>query len=246
MAERKTSGRVVRLQRLEHLEEAREVLRELLEAGLVGRRLAVGHVTADGRDGNAEPVVALLAGDGSGLAPAAIFLAEIIGHVVHLDDFGREQLRQRVQAPDQVEPRAGVGGDRGLRLHVLERFREHVHFGAGCFLERRDDGVEGFVFRRHEALPAHQGQLGARFRFPRRILGPGLGPVEQRLAGQRGAGRQRGTALEQLRRVKSCMVSLPVVMFVLLCFRRSAACPWSHRTDGQATDRVSGGSCRPD
>src|SRR5262249_2087627 len=50
VSERKTGGRVVGLQGLAHLEEAREVLRKLLEAGLVGRRFAVGHVAAAGRD----------------------------------------------------------------------------------------------------------------------------------------------------------------------------------------------------
>ncbi len=62
MPEREAGRRVVLLERLAHFKEAREVLRELLEAGLVGRRLAIGHVAADGRDGNAEPVVAVLAG----------------------------------------------------------------------------------------------------------------------------------------------------------------------------------------
>jgi hypothetical protein len=77
-------------------QEAREVLRDFAEACLIGQRLPVGDVTAHGRDGNAEPVVALLAGGGGGIGPAAILLAEVIGDVVHLQHFGREQLWQSV------------------------------------------------------------------------------------------------------------------------------------------------------
>ena len=69
VTEREAGRRVVLLQRLAHFEEAREVLRELLEAGLFHRRLAVGHVAANGGDRNAEPVVALLAG---GFAAASV------------------------------------------------------------------------------------------------------------------------------------------------------------------------------
>ena len=50
VAKRKTGRRVVRLQRLAHFEETRKILREVLESGLVGRRLAIGHVAADGGD----------------------------------------------------------------------------------------------------------------------------------------------------------------------------------------------------
>ena len=39
--------------------------------------------------------------------------------------------------------------------------------------------------------------LAPGFRLPRRIRRPGLGEIEQRLAGQRGAGRERGAALKQ-------------------------------------------------
>ena len=197
VAEREAGRRVVRLQRLAHREEAREVLREFLEAGLVQRRLAVGHVAADGRDGNAEPVVALLAGHGGRIGPAAVLLAEIVGDVVHLEHFGREQLRQRMQAPGEIEALPGVGRHGCLRLNVLEGLAEHVHLGAGGGLECRDHRVERFIFGRHEALPAHHRELGALLRLPGRGLRPGFCEVEQRRPGQRAGRRQRGAALKQ-------------------------------------------------
>ena len=90
MPERVAGGRIVGLERLAHLQEPREVLGEILEARLVGRRLAVGHVTTDGGDGNAKPVVAELAGLGGSVGPSAVLLAEIVGNVIHLQHFGRE------------------------------------------------------------------------------------------------------------------------------------------------------------
>src|SRR5262249_23525030 len=44
-------------------------------------------------------------------------------------------------------------------------------------------------------LPAHHGQLGARLRLPLRRLCPGLGKVQQLVAGQQGG--RRGPALQQ-------------------------------------------------
>ncbi len=196
MPKRKAGRGVVRLECLAHLEEARKIRRERAEACLV-RCLAVGHVAADGRDGNAKPVVAKLTGLCGSVGPSAVLLAEVIGDIVHLQHFGREQLRQRVQTPSQIEPRAGVRRDGGFWLHVLEGLAEHVHFGAGGGLECSDHGIEGIVFRRHEAFPAHHGQFGARLRLPRRGICPGLGKVEQSRPGQRAGRSQRGAALKK-------------------------------------------------
>src|SRR5260370_1636663 len=102
-----------------------------------------------------------------------------------------------MQAPGEIKARAGVGGNRRLRLHVLGRFREHVHFSTGRSLECRNHGVERIVFRRHEALPAHHGKLGARLRLPLRRLRPGLGEIEQSWPGQRAGRGQCGTALKK-------------------------------------------------
>ena len=194
VAKRVAGRRAVLLECLAHLEVAREIGREFLEASFIQRRLAIGQIAADRCDRNAEPVVAVLAGGGGSVGPSAVFLAEIVGNVVHLKNFGREQLRQRMQSPRQIEAGAGVCGDGCLRLHVFEGFAEHVHLGAGRRLECRDHGVESVVFRRNEALPSHHGELRALFCLPWRRLCPGFGPIEQSRAAERaGRGNRRAS-----------------------------------------------------
>src|SRR5436305_13788784 len=102
-----------------------------------------------------------------------------------------------MEAPGEVEARAGIRGNRSLRLHVLEGFAEHVHFGAGGGLECCNHGVEGLVLRRHETLPSHYGQLGAAFGLPWRALRPSLCELQQSGPGERAGRRQRGTALKK-------------------------------------------------
>src|SRR4029078_4856000 len=48
-----------------------------------------------------------------------------------------------------------------------------------------------------EALPAHHGELGARFRLPRRSLRPGLGKFQQCRSSQRACSSKRGATLKQ-------------------------------------------------
>ena len=102
-----------------------------------------------------------------------------------------------MQAPGKVEARAGIRRNRSLGLYVLEGFAEHVHFGARGSLECCDHGVEGVVFRRHETLPSHYGQLGAAFGLPWRALRPSLRKLQQGGPGKRAGRRQRGTALKK-------------------------------------------------
>src|SRR6266849_7879386 len=102
-----------------------------------------------------------------------------------------------MQTPGQIEARAGVRRDRGLRLHVLKGLAEYVHLGAGGGLECSDHRVEGIVFRGYEALPAHHGKLRTAFRLPGSRLRPGLGKVEQGRPGQRASRRKRGAALKK-------------------------------------------------
>ncbi len=51
--------------------------------------------------------------------PAAVFGAEIVGEVVHRDQLVGVDLRVGAEADDDVRAGAGVGGDGGLRAHVL-------------------------------------------------------------------------------------------------------------------------------
>src|ERR1019366_2483102 len=102
-----------------------------------------------------------------------------------------------MQTPGQIETGAGVRGDGSLWLHVLKGFTEHVHLCPGGCLEGRDHRIESIILRRHEALPTHDGELGALLGFPRRGLCPGLGKVEQSRPGKRAGRRQRGAALKK-------------------------------------------------
>jgi len=53
VTESETGRGIILLQRLAQFKETGEILREFLEASLVHRRFAVGHVPSDGRDGDA-------------------------------------------------------------------------------------------------------------------------------------------------------------------------------------------------
>ncbi len=178
------------------------------------------------------------------IRPSAVLLAEVVGNVVHRQNFGREQLRQGVEAPCEIEAGTGIGGDRSFRLHVLKGFAEYVHLGSGRGFECRHHRVERVILRGHEALPAHHRELGARLRLPRRGLRPGLGEVEQRRPGQCTGCCQRGTALKQ--RAAGKVVHSHFLPLGFLLLKSLVACPSPHRTDARVTDRVSAGSSRPD
>src|SRR5262245_9264092 len=86
--------RVVFLQRFAELQEAWKIRRNFVEPSLLDRGNALVEITADRSHRNPEPLVTLLAGYLSSGGPTAIFFAEIVGDVAHLDDFGGEKLRQ--------------------------------------------------------------------------------------------------------------------------------------------------------
>ncbi len=197
MAERHAARRVLRLHRLAEGEKLVRGLRELLEAGLHHRGLAIVDDVAVVGDRDADPLVAALAvGDGR-RHPAAVFLAEIVGDVAEVDAFRREQMRQRIQAPEHVRALTGIGGNGGLRLHVVERLVGDVHLDAGRLGEVGDQLHEGVLLGLDEALPAQQRELGILLRLPRRGLGPGAGPFGQPRAGQRAGRGQCGTPLHE-------------------------------------------------
>src|SRR5258708_2758718 len=102
-----------------------------------------------------------------------------------------------MQTPGQIEARAGVRRDRGLRLHVLKGLTEYVLLRARSGLDCYNHSVEGIVFRRHEAFPAHHGKLRTAFRLPGSRLRPGLGKVEQGRPCQRASRRKCGAALKK-------------------------------------------------
>ena len=65
-------------------------------------------------------------------------------------------MRQRIKAPDHVQPLPGIGRDRGFGLNILVGFVGDVDVDAGRLLEGIDDLHEGDVFGLDEALPAQQ------------------------------------------------------------------------------------------
>ena len=117
-------------------------------------------------------------------------------------------MRQRIQAPEQVRALTGIGGDRRLGLHVVERFIGDVDLDAGRLGEVGDQLHESVLLGLDEVLPAQQRELGVALRLPWRRLGPGAStirsspepasapvaanavpPLHEGAAGQRGHGR---------------------------------------------------------
>ena len=128
--------------------------RELGEAGLVGRGdPVVDHVPVIA-DRNVDPFVAARAVCHCGRHPTPVLLAEIVGDIRHVDALLREQVRQRIKTPEEIGAGFRVGGDRGLRLHVVERFAHHRDVHAGRLGEGADQRRERILFRLHETLPA--------------------------------------------------------------------------------------------
>src|SRR3984893_18507233 len=75
--------------------------REFLEPGLVHRRDAIIHQVAPVTDRNVDPFrAASLAVTHRRRYPTAVFLAEIVCDVGHFEAFLREEMRQRIEAPE--------------------------------------------------------------------------------------------------------------------------------------------------
>src|ERR1700722_4075626 len=179
--------------------------------------------------------------------PAAVLLAEAVGDIGDVEALLREEMWQRIEAPEQVRAGTGVRRDRGLGLHVLVGLARDRHLDAGRLGESLHQLDELVVLRLHEVLPAQHRKRSSRLRLPGRVLGPGLRPIEQRRPGQCAGGGQRRPAPNE---------GTPREIghgFLLACFpgwllsgsiivadvRRS-----SRRTDGRAVRRASSGWCR--
>ena len=237
VAEREAAGRALRLHRLGIFEEFVGLGREGAEPGLLRRFDTIVDQRAGIADRDRDPLVAVLAVFDGAVDPAAMRLAEIVGDVGHIEALLREQVRQRIQTPEQVGAGAGVGGDRCLRLHVFIGFARDIDRDAGRLREGGDQLYESVVFGLHEIFPAQHRQLGALLRLPRRALRPGFGPIEQGRSGQCAGGAQRGGAFNDgAARKISHRHLLPGVS--LLDFRNSGVCLSRHRTDEQAWGRV--------
>ena len=196
MSEREAGRRIVRLQRLAHGEIAREIRREFLESRpcrqpTCGRSCSRRWSQRECRASH---------------CPACRSLRR---HRSSRHTSCRDSRQRRSSsALWSGTVAAGYAGPRPCRgpsryspppkpsAARPRRIREHVHLGAGRRLERRDHGVERIVLGRHEALPAHHGELGALFRLPWRGLRPGLGKFQQGRPGKCAGRSKRGAALK--------------------------------------------------
>ena len=193
--EREAGRRIVLLERLAEFEEARGVLREFLEAGLLHRGDAVVDQAAGGGDRDADPFVAGLAVGLGGRRPAAVLLAEVVGDIGHVHALRREQVRQRIEAPHHVEALAGVGDHRGLRLDVLERLVGHHDIDAGGLLEGVDHLHEGLVFRFTKRRQRIRLILAPFSGFQGAACAQALAQSSKAGSGECSGGRDRGAAL---------------------------------------------------
>ncbi len=203
MSQSEAARRVVLLHRLGVFEELVGRGREFREARLVRRLDAVIHHVAAVADRNTDPLATALAVLLGGGHPAAIFLAEIVGDIADVHALLREEMRQRIEAPEDVLAGAGIGRDGRLGLHVFVGFARDGDLHARRLGEGVDQGDEGVVLGLHEILPAQHRQFRAAFRLPRSRLSPGLRPFDEAGAGQcpgrskRGAARQKSAACNQ-------------------------------------------------
>ena len=197
MAEREAARRIVLLHGLGVFEELVGLGRKCGEAGLLGGFDAVVHQAAGIADRNPDPLVAFLAVSYGAVGPAAVFLAEVVGNIGDVDAFFGEQMWQRVKAPEQIRPCAGVGGDRCLGLNIFVGLTANRDLDAGGFGESVHKRDEFVVFGLHEIFPAQDRERSILLRFPRRFLCPCLGPVEKSGPCQRCGGGGRGAGLEQ-------------------------------------------------
>ena len=94
------------------------------------------------------------------VVPAAVFLAQILGHVADVEQLGRVLVRIVVGADDDVWAAAHVGCDRRLGPQVLPVLALQRNRHAGRLAELPGVGGPGVLVALDEALPAQEAQLG--------------------------------------------------------------------------------------
>ncbi len=162
MAEREARRVVGPLQRLAELEEAREVARHALEAGLVHPGLAVHHGAAGAAERNRDPLAVLVAAVVLGdREPAAVLLAEVAGEVVERQGLVGEQMRVLLPGEHDVRPAADVRRDRRLRPQVLPALAVDDHLDPGLLGELLGVLEEQGLVALDELRGAQHAQLGA-------------------------------------------------------------------------------------
>ena len=129
--------------------------------------------------------------------PAAVFLAEVLGDIGHVEQLVGIEVRVVVGRQDHVRPGAGVGGDSSLRAHVFPAFVVDADFDAGLLGELLDVGHVGIDVALHEAAPAQHAQLGALLRLECERLRAGRGAEQRAADADRCGGSHAGRSFDE-------------------------------------------------
>jgi hypothetical protein len=158
----KPAGWLVLLQPLAELQEAVEVARDGVEAGLVHPGLAVDDAAGRGAERHRDPAavvlgLAVLLGE---VVPAAVLLAEVGRHVRQVDALGGELVRVVGPGVDDVGTAADVGRDRRLRPQVAPGLGVDPHRDAVLLAELLGVLEEQRLVALHELGRAQHAQGG--------------------------------------------------------------------------------------
>jgi hypothetical protein len=96
-----------------------------------------------------------------GVVPAAVFGAEIVGDVGHVDQLVRILVRVLEGADDNVGAAADIGRHRRLGPHVFPALAVHAHLDTGLLGELLGVRHPHVFIALHKTLPAQHAQLGA-------------------------------------------------------------------------------------
>ena len=162
------------------------------EARLLHLRDAEHRQDADEDVRDRDPLAAALAVFLAEREPAAVTLAEVLGDVGEVDELVREQVRGRVQRPDDVRPLPGIRGDGGLRQDVVLPLAFDPDLDPGRLRERLDVRPRRRILGIEELAPAQEPKARVRLGLEGLLLGPGRGPFEPAGRRRRAGGERAG------------------------------------------------------
>ncbi len=121
MAEREAARMTDLLQLLTERHEAVQIVGDAVVAGLLDPGLPVHRRPGSAADGQRDPVIGLPLPpiQQRQIEPAAVFLAQILGKVVHRHQLVGVYERRDGKPDDDVRPGAGIGDHRRLRPEIL-------------------------------------------------------------------------------------------------------------------------------
>src|SRR5260221_5052602 len=193
MAEVEAGRRAFFLERLAALQKVGGGPRKSPETGLLPMADAVIEAAARPALRQRDPFVAAHAVALADVVPAAVFGAEIVGEIGHIEQLVREFVRVVIGADDEIGPGADIGRDRRLWTDGLPALGVHPHRDPallGEFLGRLGPVVDVAL---NELLPAQNADRRAllRLALPRRLRLCRAGRHEARSC-RRGGDRHAG------------------------------------------------------